>query len=161
MGRIIKFFPLVLVFLFSGCWQEKDDDFKYYESSYVDTVAYVVPLDSVHIEIIQSGLLSKLLDTIPHQIAGDAGLGDTIRMVLSVNFGNSSPTPSPYKEIGLIQDTLRLIYSSFPLIKITYLKENEILEANTSPALPYYSIQNVVVHKSPEKFIRFNSSIHY
>lgn len=152
---------LVLLFGLTGCWQEDDDDFKYYESSYIDTVAYVVPLDSVHIEIIQSGLLSKLLDTIPHQIADDAGLGDTIRMVLSVNFGSYSPTPSPYEDISLFQDTLRLIYSSFPLIKIAYLKENEILEANTSPALPYYSIQNVVVHKSPEKFIRFNSSIHY
>lgn len=159
--KMIDIFILILFLTISGCWQEDDDDFKYYESSYVDTVAYVVPLDSVHIEIIQSGLLTKLLDTIPHQIVDDAGLGDTIRMVLSVNFGNSSPTPSPYEDISLIQDTLRLVYSSAPLIKIAYLKENEILEANTSPALPYYSIQNVVVFKPPDKFIWFNSSIHY
>jgi hypothetical protein len=137
----------------------KDDGLgKYYQYHYADSVLGVVSSDSVHVFIIQVPVNSSISMSIPSEFVNDPALRDTIKLDLDVLFGSYSPSPAPIKNWSVRHDTLSLWYAHVPPPPHPLPKTVSISGAThtaTSPLPEYYSIQRVVIRKSPSKHVSF------
>jgi len=163
--KIIVVFTIIILPIFlMDCSDDGPDLGKYYQKSFVDSIDAVVKADTVKIIIEQFGVVDLVKENIPIDTINYIFLSDTIKLILNVNFGSYSPNPAPYKELFVSSDTLYLWYASREKPKSTHLYKsssiNNISGIQTSPKLEYYSIENVIIKKSPKKKIYFESKLY-
>jgi len=153
---------VVGTFLLIGCSKKEDDFGKYYELKFTDSTSTIVLGDSVHILLTQVPSSLKVKAYVPYEIREDSTLLDTIRLNLDVLFGSYSPTPSPHKEIIIRNDTLFLWYAQMqPLSDFPKLSGySSIVQIETSPLPVYYSVQKVIIRKSQNKYVTFESILY-
>jgi len=146
------------------CTVDDDGLGTYYQKSFTDKISAIMPSDSVHIIIEQLGLTEQVNEKITHDFENDASLGDTIGLILNVNFGSYLPDPNPKKDLKISGDTLYLWYASRERPELIYLYKihanQDITGIETSPKLEYYNIEKAVIKKSPDKEISFESTLY-
>ncbi|MEK7819472.1 MAG: hypothetical protein AAB255_06765, partial [Bacteroidota bacterium] len=150
----------ITILLLMGCSKEREEDGfgTYYEFSYNDSCFVVLSNDTINITLINIRNLHRVDSNIVLEIKNESLLSDTIKFNLNVVYEGYSPVPSPQKYWTLRQDTLFYWYGYSPIIPHKQ-SESFIVSSNfqiqTSPRLTYFSIQKIVIRKSPNKQITF------
>ena len=150
----------IVMILLSGC--KKDEGFgTYYEFNYSDSLSAVVPGDSVHIVLIQLATTGDVSPNVPFDVVQDSLLLDTVRLNFDVAYGSYSPTPSPWKQDTVRNDTLFLWYPHIkPFNGFPKRSAGEtVTEIQTSPLLPYYSVQRMHIRTSQRRQVVFHSKL--
>ena len=147
---------IIAILLISGCSKESNGG-NYYELNYTDEVFSVITSDSVHVVVTQYGSTSIIKDSIPYSFNNNAQMGDTVKIKMDVKFGSPTQTPSPSKQITINKDTLFLWYASSLPSPSSLGKTSTINQVEAEPKPVYYSIQDVTITKSPNKFVTFQS----
>jgi len=150
---------LIPVFLFiQGCngWKE-DEGFHYYESEYIDSIITVINQDDISIQL--SHTRNNYMDSgiVQIELAEDSTLQDTIKIYLDILFGNSIPTPTPYKGDSLINDTLYIWYLIYQESVYPKYGQSYLITGINIPKPPYYRVKKIEIYKSPMKNIAFSS----
>ena len=120
-----------------------------------------MPNDTINITLINIRNLNRVDSNIAREIKDDSLVSDTIKLYLNVFYQGYSPVPSPQQYWTLRQDTLFYWYGYSP---IGHDKQSEsfIVSSNfktqTSQKRTYFSIQNMLIRKSPNKHITFKLS---
>ncbi|MEJ2637298.1 MAG: hypothetical protein P8184_18680, partial [Calditrichia bacterium] len=159
---IIIIIPLIV---FINCNTEDGPDFgPYYQKSYVDSVFAVIPTDTVHIIIEEFDLGPPQRQDIFYKTVNKQSLNDTIKITLKVNFGSYSPNPDPVKDLQILNDTLYIWYAARERPESLNLNKRHsistITNVETNPKLDYYSIEEAIIHKSPNKIISFETKFY-
>ena len=147
---------IVTILLISGCSKESGGG-NYYELNYTDEIFSVLASDSIHVVVTQYGSTSLIKDSIPYSFSNYDQMGDTIKIKMNVKFGSPSQIPSPSKQISINKDTLFLWYASSLPSPNSLGKTSTINQVEAEPKPIYYSIQDVTIIKSPNKFVTFQS----
>lgn len=82
-----------------------DDPGEYFTSNFSDVISEVLPMDSIHVVLTQTGTPEH----IPFHIEDQSSLEDTIRVMLSVETGSYRQRLTPQKGVSIHSDTLRQI----------------------------------------------------
>jgi hypothetical protein len=146
----------VLFFLnaMEGCSDGGDDMQQFKEFFFEDRIAGIISGDSVNIVVLQS-IWDSQLGIPPCAVTHHAGLRDTVKLLLTVQYGGYTLPPSPSRLLEILGDSMRLKYGGARYCR--FCKSSGIVGSETLPRRTYYRIQDVEVRVAPGRRIRFQS----
>lgn len=146
-----------LTCLLAACNTDNDKDFgTYYSGTFNDLINIFCESDTVNIVLEQlSSHFQK--QNVPYSI--ETNNIDTVMIKLFVSFGSYNQQPEPVKNVNQISDTFYVWYSLVSKTSKTINKGSAITEVSTSPKISYVSVDSLVISKTPDKVIHFNSRL--
>jgi hypothetical protein len=148
--------PLFFVLILYSCNNITESDFEWYTHNFTESFLFDFETDSLEIAILLYPQYINVED-IRIQIRNDTTLSQHVRVILSVYGESYEKEPKLEKYLYWSTDSIFIWYSFIKYEE--YLKDNINENSNTyykvltTPKIPGYQINNVIVEKPTRKFV--------